>query len=65
MLVSSEKAIVFLGFIAVALTMPLENGKDEVQLLKYHDDRSADGSYDFKWDKNFFLIDIRHPKKIA
>lgn len=48
MLVSSEKVIVFLGFIAMTLTMPLEEGNDKVQLLKYNDDRSADGSYDFK-----------------
>jgi hypothetical protein len=48
MLVSSEKVIVFLGFIALTLTMPLDEKKDEVQLLKYQDDRSADGAYDFK-----------------
>lgn len=47
MLVSSEIAIVFLGLIVTTLTQPLEK-RNEVKLLKYHDDRSADGSYDFK-----------------
>lgn len=45
MFVSSEIAIVFLGLIVVTVTQPLEN---EVKLLKYHDDRSSDGSYDFQ-----------------
>lgn len=57
MFVSSEIVIVFLGFIAMALSMPAESHSDnEVQVLKYHDDRNVDGSYDFKWDKNLKLF---------
>lgn len=59
MLFSSEIAVVFFGFIVVTLTQPLEKG-NEVQLLKYHDDRSADGSYDFGYKIRTFFNDIRH-----
>lgn len=52
MFVSSEILVVFLGFIAMTLSMPAELHKrssdNEVQVLKYHDDRNVDGSYDFK-----------------
>lgn len=52
MFVSSEITVVFLGFIVMALSMPAElhkrNSDNEVQVLKYHDDRNVDGSYDFK-----------------
>lgn len=60
MFMSSEIVIVFLGFIAMTLSIPTglhkRNSEDEVQVLKYHDDRNVDGSYDFKWDKNSKLI---------
>ena len=60
MFVSSEIVVVFLGFIAMTLSMPAKlhkrNSDNEVQVLKYHDDRNVDGSYDFKWDKNLKLF---------
>jgi hypothetical protein len=49
---SSEIAIVFLGLISLALSMPAalqkRNSDNDVQLLKYHDERNVDGSYEYK-----------------
>jgi hypothetical protein len=49
---SSEIAIVLLGLLSVALSMPAalqkRNSDNDVQLLKYHDERNADGSYEYK-----------------
>jgi hypothetical protein len=48
MLVTSERiAFVLIGFIAIALCMPAVKD-NEVYLVDYNNERSADGSYSFK-----------------
>lgn len=58
---SSEIAIVLLGLFSMALSMPAalqkRNSDNDVQLLKYHDERNVDGSYEYKWDKEFKKVE--------